>query len=138
MKEKIEEVKNIIYPAGELLYKTIEKSEYGYSYGDIYNLIRKKINEYKENISIITIDPKSESIMLEKLEGMEQIVDKILYGIEYELEKNNILINKDDCKMAELSLDDAYKGLADIQNETEKQEEEKNKLLNEIENNENK
>jgi len=54
------------------------------------------------------------------------------------LQKNNILINKDDCKMAELSLDDAYKGLADIQNETEKQEEEKNKLLNEIENNENK
>lgn len=127
MKEKIEEIKTDIYKSGEILYKTIEKNEKGYSYGDIYEIIRKEFNGYiEENVDNIS---DKEKIIL------NNFIDRIYDGINNQYTPN-ILIDEMECKEAEETLDIAYKKLSDIQNIIKKKEDERDKLLEQIEENE--
>jgi hypothetical protein len=127
MKEKIEEIKTDIYKGGEILYKTIEKNEKGYSYGDIYEIIRKEFNGYiEENVDNIS---DKEKIIL------NNFIDRIYDGINNQYTPN-ILIDEMECKEAEETLDIAYKKLSDIQNIIKKKEDERDKLLEQIEENE--
>jgi hypothetical protein len=128
MKEKIEEVKGDIYKSGDILYKAIERNEKGYSYGDIYEIIRKEFNGYTED--------NTDNISGKEKITLSNFIDKIYDGIENQYTPY-ILIDENKCKESEQSLDIAYKKLEDIQNIIKNKEDERDKLLEQIEENEN-
>lgn len=106
MKEKLEEIQDIISKSGEIVNDNIN-NDYGFTYGEISEIMRKAENE------VLASNNKSQAKIIASKKVIHKFYEKVLSNIEHEIDKKNIVFGVKDCNKLNEYLYWAYNQLGE-------------------------
>jgi hypothetical protein len=106
MKKKLNEIQQYISKSGELINNNI-KNDYGFSYGDIVEVLRKAEN------GLVLTGKTDVEINTSKI-NISKFSEAVLEMIEKELDKKYIQFSEQDCKGLNEILYEAYTEMGDV------------------------